>query len=350
MLFEIILIVIGIGLVIAGYAIPAKKDVDEAGAISREEVENMVSEEVESAKGRIDDIVDETINYAIEKTERSMDRLSNEKMMAVSEYSDTVLDQINKSHEEVVFLYDMLNDKHENLKETVAEAERTASSVRDTIKEAEASKTEITSLKNAAYEEHKKLQAAASHAGATQASASHAGDSQASASQAADLQASALHAGDSQSESSQEVRKPARTRKKGADTANDEAKNGDNGSDFEGLNPTFIRNVKDVDEPRKRNKPVPVIKNETLFSPMIGEEDDSEDFHDDYYEEEWENLDDSDMMDGPELSFNVHSPGSRNSNDRILELHKAGKSNMAIAKELGLGIGEVKLVIDLFKG
>ena len=39
-----------------------------------------------------------------------------------------------------------------------------------------------------------------------------------------------------------------------------------------------------------------------------------------------------------------------NSNDRILELHKAGKSNMAIARELGLGIGEVKLVIDLFKG
>ena len=340
MLFEIILIVIGIGLVIAGYAIPAKKDVDEAGAISREEVENMVSEEVESAKGRIDDIVDETINYAIEKTERSMDRLSNEKMMAVSEYSDTVLDQINKSHEEVVFLYDMLNDKHENLKETVAEAERTASSVRDTIKEAEASKTQITSLKNAAYEEHKKLQASASHAAVSQAPGSHAGDSQASAS----------HVDDSQSESSQEVRKPPRTRGKGADTANDEAKNGDNSSDFEGLNPTLIRNVKDVDEPRKRNKPVPVIKNETLFSPMIGEEDDSEDFHDDYYEEEWENLDDSDMMDGPELSFNVHSPGSRNSNDRILELHKAGKSNMAIAKELGLGIGEVKLVIDLFKG
>lgn len=40
----------------------------------------------------------------------------------------------------------------------------------------------------------------------------------------------------------------------------------------------------------------------------------------------------------------------RNSNERILELHKAGKSNMAIAKELGLGIGEVKLVIDLFEG
>ena len=39
-----------------------------------------------------------------------------------------------------------------------------------------------------------------------------------------------------------------------------------------------------------------------------------------------------------------------NSNERILELHKAGKSNMAIARELGLGLGEVKLVIDLYEG
>ena len=29
-------------------------------------------------------------------------------------------------------------------------------------------------------------------------------------------------------------------------------------------------------------------------------------------------------------------------------MHEEGKSNMAIAKELGLGVGEVKLVIDLF--
>ena len=321
MLFEIILVVIGIGLVIAGYAIPAKKDENDAGTVSREEVENMVYAEVESAKGRIDDIVDETINYAIEKTERSMDRLSNEKMMAVSEYSDTVLDQINKSHEEVVFLYDMLNDKHENLKETVAEAERTASNVRDTIKEAEASKTAIESTKNTVVaEENKNLQTVSPAATPV-----------------------------SQADPAPEVRKPVRTRKKDTKPADDVTENEEENSGFEELNPVFIRNVKDIDEPRKRNKPVPVIKNDTLFSPIIGENDEEE-LRDDYYEEEWENLDDSDEMDGPELSFNVHSPGSRNSNDRILELHKAGKSNMAIAKELGLGIGEVKLVIDLFKG
>lgn len=38
-----------------------------------------------------------------------------------------------------------------------------------------------------------------------------------------------------------------------------------------------------------------------------------------------------------------------NSNDKILEMHKRGKSNVTIAKELGLGVGEVNLVIDLFE-
>ena len=39
-----------------------------------------------------------------------------------------------------------------------------------------------------------------------------------------------------------------------------------------------------------------------------------------------------------------------NNNEKILELNAKGKSNVEIAKELGLGIGEVKLVIDLFRG
>ena len=40
---------------------------------------------------------------------------------------------------------------------------------------------------------------------------------------------------------------------------------------------------------------------------------------------------------------------SGNNNEKILEMHKQGKSNVAIAKELGLGVGEVNLVIGLFE-
>lgn len=39
-----------------------------------------------------------------------------------------------------------------------------------------------------------------------------------------------------------------------------------------------------------------------------------------------------------------------NQNEKILKLSEEGKSVLEISKELGLGQGEVKLVIDLFQG
>jgi len=38
-----------------------------------------------------------------------------------------------------------------------------------------------------------------------------------------------------------------------------------------------------------------------------------------------------------------------NHNQMILEKYREGKSAVEIAKELGLGVGEVKLVIGLFR-
>ena len=40
--------------------------------------------------------------------------------------------------------------------------------------------------------------------------------------------------------------------------------------------------------------------------------------------------------------------GAINRNDEIIALHKSGKSIMEISKLLGMGQGEVKLIIDLY--
>lgn len=278
------MITLGVAVLVAGYVIPARKDKEnkDVEQFSREQVKQAVAEEVESAKDQITDIVDETISYAIEKTERSMDRISNEKMMAVSEYSDTVLEQINKNHEEVVFLYDMLNDKHENLKDTVAEASKTEAEVKATIKEVQDFTPVVIDR--------------------------------------SDLD-------DASSEETAESKSKKKTRKSKSDSV---------------------------------IKPVPVIKAVVPPTPTVSldeaDEDETDGFEEEeILEEEWDDFDndfeDEEMdADGPQISFIARTPGNRNSNERILELHKAGKSNMAIAKELGLGVGEVKLVIDLFKG
>ena len=137
-IMEIVLLIAGGIIFILSFIIPDRKDV-RTGNIREEDIRDLVNRELESVRNHVDEVVEEAVTYAMEKTERSLERLSNEKIMAVNEYSDTVLTQIHKNHEETMFLYDMLNNKHENLKNAMSEVSRT-------VKEAEQVIDEMKSL------------------------------------------------------------------------------------------------------------------------------------------------------------------------------------------------------------
>lgn len=254
---EIILLIAGGIIFTLSFIIPVKKEEVSEGTkeLVKEEIRELVEEEIGEIKGKVSDIVDETVTYSVEKTERSLERLSNEKIMAVNEYSDTVLEEINKNHTEVMFLYDMLNDKHQNLKAVVSEVEKA-------VKEAEQAVEPILQEKAEAADNVQKAE--------TQKSGKH-----------------TIHAAAQNAISAPDIK----TEKKKGEEA-----------DFK----TLV-------------SPKPVKRAAELSA--------------------------------PDISFSAGGQGEgANNNDRILELHNTGKSNVAIAKELGLGIGEVKLVIDLFEG
>lgn len=258
---EIFLLAAGGIIFVLSFLIPAGKG--EADADTKElvqgEVKDMVAKELDGVKGRIEDIVDETVTYAMEKTERSLERVSNEKIMAVNEYSDTVLEDINKNHKEVMFLYDMLNDKHQNIKTTVSQVEKTVKEVEQTAREA-AKEVEAARVEEVAKEQ----------------------------------------------KSLKEAESPEGAPSKKEETKQDEA-------DFVMLMPQKVPAAKAI-----RTK-VPA-KSTAPETPEL------------------------------DISFMKEGRKSGNNNERILEMHSAGKSNVAIAKALGLGVGEVKLVIDLFEG
>lgn len=58
-------------------------------------------------------------NKLLESTQDQLEEISNDKIMVVNEYSDQVLAKIDTNHKETVFLYQMLQDKEKELKETV---------------------------------------------------------------------------------------------------------------------------------------------------------------------------------------------------------------------------------------
>lgn len=135
---EILLLIIGICIFLFSFFVPVKENADmkQTKELAKEEVKELVAGQMQEIRQQVDDTVEEAVAYAMEKTERSLERISNEKIMAVSEYSDTVLAEIHKNHQEVMFLYDMLNDKHSNLKQTVTVVEKKAKEAEAMVKDA----------------------------------------------------------------------------------------------------------------------------------------------------------------------------------------------------------------------
>lgn len=230
-ILEIILLIAGVIIFTASFFLPfdGKESTGINKEAAKEEIHGLVEEEMNSVRSQMQDKLDETSEDAMEKAERSLERLTNEKIMAVNEYSDTVLQEIHKNHEEAMFLYDMLNSKHANIKDTVSKMDK-----------------------------------------AVRAAENKAAENKTAENKAADDKADA---------------------DKTAGAAAEE---------------------KTADTPQA----------EPLTQP--------------------EN--------SPEIGFMGETPQEgQNNNEKILEMHRQGKSTVAIAKELGLGVGEVKLVIDLYK-
>lgn len=245
-ILQVIILIIGAIVFTISFFIPDKQvSAKEIREKEEKAIKEIIEKELSGIRQRIDEVTEESIERAKDTTERQMDRITNEKMMAINEYSDTVMTEIHKNHEEAVFLYDMLNNKH-------AQVKTTATELNQTIK---LSKQTQSAVKGKGTEKESKV-------------------------------------------ADKEVKEKATVSKKKTEV---------------------------VVEPTE-------VVSEASFESI-------------------EIKDTAPTVDttGIEMMFASDSSES-NSNDQILELHKAGKSNMAIARELGLGIGEVKLVIDLFEG
>ena len=115
---EILLLVIGVVFFIASFFITEKLgpgELNKIGELSNEEIKKVIERELLKASSVIEDKVGEKTEDAFLRTERSMERECNEKIREISEYSDTVIESMNKTHNEIMFLYSMLNDKHVEL-------------------------------------------------------------------------------------------------------------------------------------------------------------------------------------------------------------------------------------------
>lgn len=128
-----ILLLIGVVFMIGSFFVTEKlspSELNQIAELSEEELKRIIDRGLKNAETRIEDAIDEQVDQSSEKVDRSFEKVTNDKIMAISEYSDTVIESMNKTHNEIMFLYSMLNDKHTELTGMAADLQRLAADVR----------------------------------------------------------------------------------------------------------------------------------------------------------------------------------------------------------------------------
>ncbi len=143
-LIEIVLIIIGIIVIVVSCIIVdhSQKYQNQIIGKSIASMEEKLTEEDKSQlMAKMKELLGEVREETILKTEDTLNKISNEKIMAVNEFSDQIIEKIKRNHEEVVFLYNMLNDKEKDLKLTVKEIDFAQKKLQDILEsKAEANK------------------------------------------------------------------------------------------------------------------------------------------------------------------------------------------------------------------
>ena len=116
---EIVLLVIGIICVIVGIILGITDNNDHDKDMNPAVSDYDAASQVSKVSQTIDNIIEQKMQDIEDKTEARLDKLSNTKILEMNEYADGVLKELNRNHNEVMFMYDMLNEKDKEIKTTV---------------------------------------------------------------------------------------------------------------------------------------------------------------------------------------------------------------------------------------
>lgn len=130
---EIVFASLGVLLLLVSCLITGRKE--EPDAASVQSLLDLTEEQKRDLEGKIDHMLEERTDYLVVKTDDYMSKISNEKIMAVHDFTTQIMEKINNNHQEVVFLYDMLNQKEAEIKATVQVLEEEKKSLKESVED-----------------------------------------------------------------------------------------------------------------------------------------------------------------------------------------------------------------------
>ena len=112
-------------------------DIEEIKKLSEGEINLLIDSQFRKKESELAEKLLDTTEKIYDEFDRKTDRETNDKILEIGKFSEeikgqseTILNSINKSHDEVIFMYGTLNDKQEKLTKMTAEMQQMESNLR----------------------------------------------------------------------------------------------------------------------------------------------------------------------------------------------------------------------------
>ena len=289
----IICLIIGVACIGASFFIKEKADIDNhekekiaeeirGRALSEDSIKKVMTRVEKGFSDKLSAISEDKLGGFADK----MSEIANDKMLAINDMSGQLMEKIEQNHKEVIFLYDMLNEKSDYLKDFSAKIDGLRH-------ELEREEERIKALNNDLDDKMIKVK---------------------------EVRQTVIAKPVAPVEVKQE-------KSRRVPTGIEQAKAAIKPAEVPAQAKNLVKMKKEVED-------IPSDIND------IFDTDERDIFKDAEVPEITEEIDEIDLS--PELTEELST------NDKILKMHSEGKSVMEISKELGMGQGEVQLILGLY--
>lgn len=313
----VVMIIIGIIFIFVSYFISEKiaseSQSKNEDLLTVDENYKFSDRELQIIKTKIEDVIARQAKDILYETNDSLASMANEKTMALGDYAVSVCDEIEKNHKEVMFLYSMLDDKQKELMETVKKVDEMKADINELLKQYEA----LPDLSK------------------TAAFIDKAADDRKEEPKKEDVEEKRDYPKNSALDQLSALKQSYKEAVKENDTVSVSDTKKEDSEVKEKVEPAASES-EETEHSESSVAQVEKADTDTMEEVLV--EDD-----DPFAEIDHTDIDFDDVMD-------EEFEEQENSNDIILEMYRNGNSILDIAKQLGLGVGEVRLVIDLYQG
>jgi hypothetical protein len=289
----IICLIIGVACIGASFFIKEKADIDNhekekiaeeirGRALSEDSIKKVMTRVEKGFSEKLSAISEDKLGGFADK----MSEIANDKMLAINDMSGQLIEKIEQNHKEVIFLYDMLNEKSDYLKDFSAKIDGLRH-------ELEREEERIKALNNDIDDKLVKVK---------------------------EVRQTVIAKPVAPVEVKQE-------KSRRVPTGIEQAKAAIKPAEVPAQAKNLVKMKKEVED-------IPSDIND------IFDTDERDIFKDAEVPEITEEIDEIDLS--PEITEELST------NDKILKMHSEGKSVMEISKELGMGQGEVQLILGLY--